>query len=124
MVLGFIFMMVIFPTPPIAWFAVPLFGLFMGSYGALGNLVAQETFGLKHFGSVAGLLSMAGVISFFIGPFVAGQSYDLTDSYGPGFIAVAIMFIIAAIALTMVTPLEKEPDFIGTNKEVNDDSRR
>ena len=113
----FIFMMVIFPTPPIAWFAVPLFGLFMGSYGALGNLVAQETFGLKHFGSVAGLLSMAGVISFFIGPFVAGQSYDLTDSYGPGFIAVAIMFTIAAIALTMVTPLEEEPAFIETKKQ-------
>ena len=101
----FIVLMVRFPTPPIAWLAVPLFGLFMGSYGALINLVIQETFGLKHFGSIAGLISMVTVAPFFVGPLMAGQSFDRTDSYGPGFIAVAIMFAIAASALTRVRTL-------------------
>ena len=98
----FIFLMVGFPAPPIAWLAVPLFGLFMGSYGALINLVVQETFGLKYFGTISGMISMTSAVSFFAGPIIAGQSYDLTDSYGPGFIAVAVMFAIAVLSLTQV----------------------
>ena len=105
----FIVMMVLFPTPPIAWLAVPLFGLFMGSYGALINLVVQETFGLKHFGSIAGLISLTMGVSGLVGPILAGQSFDRMDSYGPGYIVVAIMFAIGAISLTRVRPWMTEP---------------
>ena len=105
----FIVMMVLFPTPPFAWLAVPLFGLFMGSYGALINLVVQETFGLKHFGSIAGLISLTMGVSGLVGPILAGQSFDRMDSYGPGYIVVAIMFAIGAISLTRVRPWMTEP---------------
>ena len=105
----FIVMMVMFPTPPIAWLAVPLFGLFMGSYGALINLVAQETFGLKNFGSIAGLMSLAMGVSGLLGPFLSGQSFDRLGSYGPGFLAVAIMFVIGAISLIWVRRWTPEP---------------
>ena len=105
----FIVMMVLFPTPPIAWLAVPLFGLFMGSYGALINLVAQETFGLRNFGSIAGLMSLAMGVSGMLGPFLSGQSFDRLGSYGPGFISVAVMFVIGAISLTGVRRWTPEP---------------
>ncbi len=105
----FIVMMVMFPTPPIAWLAVPLFGLFMGSYGALINLVAQETFGLKNFGSIAGLMSLAMGVSGMLGPFLSGQSFDRLGSYGPGFIAVAVMFVVGAISLIWVRRWTPEP---------------
>ena len=106
----FIVMMVLFPTPPIAWLAVPLFGLFMGSYGALINLVIQETFGLKHFGSIAGLISLTMGVSGLVGPLLAGQSFDRMGGYGPGYIAVAIMFAIGAISLIRVRPWMTEPN--------------
>lgn len=105
----FIVMLVLFPTPPIAWLAVPLFGLFMGSYGALINLVVQETFGLKHFGSIAGLISLTMGVSGLLGPLLAGQSFDRLGSYGPGFVAVAIMFAIGAVSLIRVRPWNLEP---------------
>jgi MFS family permease len=98
----FIALMVAFPTPPIAWMAVPLFGLFMGSYGALVNLVVQDSFGLRNFGTISGLIMMTSVVSFFAGPILAGRSYDLTGHYGVGFIVVAVMFAVAVVALTRV----------------------
>ena len=98
----FIALMVAFPTPPIAWMAVPLFGLFMGSYGALINLVIQDSFGLRNFGTISGLIMMTSVVSFFAGPILAGRSYDVTGHYTAGFIAVAVMFAIAVIAMTRV----------------------
>ena len=105
----FIVMMVLFPTPPIAWLAVPLFGLFMGSYGALINLVIQETFGLKHFGSITGLITLTMAVSGLLGPLLAGQSFDRMGGYGPGYIVVAIMFTIGAISLTRVRSWSTEP---------------
>lgn len=105
----FIVMMVLFPAPPIAWLAVPLFGLFMGSYGALINLVIQETFGLKHFGSITGLISLTMGVSGLLGPLLAGQSFDRMGGYGPGYIVVAIMFTIGAISLTRVRPWSPDP---------------
>ena len=105
----FIVMMVLFPTPPIAWLAVPLFGLFMGSYGALINLVIQETFGLKHFGSITGLISLTMAVSGLLGPLLAGQSFDRMGGYGPGYIVVAVMFTIGAASLTRVRPWSPEP---------------
>ena len=98
----FICLMVIFPNPPIAWIVVPLFGLFMGSYGALFSLVIQEAFGLRHFGSIAGSMSMITVISALTGPFISGISFDVTGSYGTAFILVAILFTISAIFLTKI----------------------
>ena len=98
----FVVLMVIFPTPPIAWVAVPLFGLFMGSFGALVNLVVQDAFGLKNFGAISGLVMMSSVVTFFAGPILAGRSHDITGHYTVGFIAVAVMFAMAVVALTWV----------------------
>jgi MFS family permease len=99
--LVFLVLMVNFPTAPLAWIFVPLFGLFMGSYGTLVPLVAQEAFGLRHFGSIAGLMALATVVPFFAGPLLAGASFDLTDSYGAGFLIVAAMFAVAFVTLTL-----------------------
>ena len=81
------------------WFAVALFGFFMGSFGALVPLLVQDSFGIKSFGTIMGVISATTVISFGFGPILAGLSYDLLGSYQVAFIAVAIMFGIAAFAL-------------------------
>ena len=95
----FIAMIVRFPTEPLAWLAAPAFGLFMGAFGALVPLLVQETFGLRNFGTISGLITTASVFPFFAGPLLAGRSYDIADSYGPGFLIVAVMFALAVATL-------------------------
>ncbi len=96
----FIAMIVRFPTEPMAWLAAPAFGLFMGAFGALVPLLVQETFGLRNFGTISGLISTASVVPFFVGPLLAGSSFDIADSYGPGFLIVAAMFALAIATLS------------------------
>jgi MFS-type transporter involved in bile tolerance (Atg22 family) len=64
--------------------------------------VVQDSFGLRNFGTISGLIMMTSVVSFFAGPILAGRSYDLTGHYGVGFIVVAVMFAVAVVALTRV----------------------
>ena len=105
----FVFMMVGLASPPAVWVSVALFGFFMGGYGTLLTLIVQENFGVRHFGSISGLVAMASVVPFFVGPLVAGASFDLTDGYGPAFIAVTGLFAIAIAVLTQVS--QPDPEF-------------
>ena len=100
----FVLLMVAYPTPPLVWLFIPLFGLAMGAFGVLVTLIAQEAFGVKFFGSISGLIHMPSVTSLVAGPLIAGASFDLSRSYGPGFLTVAAMFVIAIIALTWAKP--------------------
>ena len=90
----FILLMSVYPSPPGVWVWVAMFGLFMGAYGPLVTLIIQENFGLKYYGSISGLVGMATVVPFAIGPLIAGASFDIADSYGPAFVMVAAMFAI------------------------------
>jgi MFS family permease len=87
-------------TPAIMWMSVPVYGFFSGAYGALFPLVIQDAFGIRHYGSIMGTLSMAHIVSFGIGPLLAGASFDLTDSYSTAFVIVAVLFVIGAASLT------------------------
>jgi len=82
------------------WFVVPFMGFFLGAFGALYQLIVMDSFGLNHFGSILGVISVTNAISFFAGPIIAGQSFDITGSYGPAFEITAAIFIIGALALT------------------------
>lgn len=85
---------------PVLWVAMPLYGFFLGGFGALFQLVVQETFGLRRYGSLAGLINLTTLVSFSTGPLLAGLSYDLTGSYTLAFLAVAGMMTVAIVALT------------------------
>ena len=86
------------------WLSVGLFGFFMGSFGTLSPLLVQDSFGIRSFGTIMGLVSATTVISFGLGPLIAGLSYDLSGGYGPAFIAAAVMFGLAVVALTQAGP--------------------
>ena len=83
------------------WFVVPFMGFFLGAFGALYQLIIMDSFGLDHFGSILGVISITNAISFFAGPIIAGQSFDITGSYGPAFAITAVIFVIGALALTL-----------------------
>ena len=98
----FMMLMVWYPTSPMIWASVPLFGLFMGAWGALISLIVLESFGLRSFGTISGLVGMATAISLTAGPLVAGASFDFTESYGTAFTAQAIMFAVGIVMLVFV----------------------
>ena len=84
--------------------AAPLYGLFMGGFGVLYILVVQESFGLHRYGSVMGLMNLGTVVSFGVGPLVAGASYDLSGGYGTAFLVTSGLFVAGAVALAFARP--------------------
>ena len=98
----FILLMVVEPSRPFVWVSVPMYGLFMGSYGVLSTLLIQEAYGLRFFGSISGLAGMASVVSLISGPLLAGASADSTGGYGVAFVGIAATFLVAVVALTQV----------------------
>ena len=106
----FILLLVRYPSQPLVWMSVPLYGFCMGAYGVVATLLVQETFGVKYFGSISGLANVATVVPLVAGPLLAGASADITGSYGTAFTIVAGMFGLGVVALTQVrTGDEVEP---------------
>ena len=99
---------VAYPVGLHLWVIVPIFGFFFGAYGVLVTLLLQENFGLKYFGSIAGLSGLVGMVPMVAGPLMAGISFDYLDSYGPAFMAVAALFVTAILLLTRVrSPMQR-----------------
>ena len=99
---------VAYPVGLHLWVVVPIFGFFFGAYGVLMTLLLQENFGLRYFGSIAGLSGLVGMIAAVAGPLMAGASFDYLDSYGPAFMAVAALFVTAILLLTRVkSPMQR-----------------
>ena len=99
---------VAYPVGLHLWVIVPIFGFFFGAYGVLVTLLLQENFGLKYFGSIAGLSGLVGMVPMVAGPLMAGISFDYLDSYGPAFMGVAALFVTAILLLTRVrSPMQR-----------------
>ena len=79
--------------------AMPFFGLFMGGFGIVITLLVQESFGLRFFGSIMGLMNLGTVVAFGLGPLIAGFSYDIAGTYSPAFYLVSALFGVGALAL-------------------------
>ena len=87
------------PSPLLMLAVTPIYGLFMGGTGVLLLLIVQETFGVRHYGAILGLINMSTILTFALGPLLAGASYDLTGSYAPAFASGSALFLCAAAVL-------------------------
>ena len=87
------------------WVTLPSFGLFFGGLGALMPIMIQDTFGIRDFGSIYGMVNMATVVSFFCGPLLAGLVFDATGSYQPAFLLIAVFYIVGAFVLGTIKPI-------------------
>ncbi len=79
-----------------------IFGIFMGGYGALFSLVIQEAFGLKNYGSIAGVIGFSSIIPLFFGPLLSGFSFDHFGSYTFSFLIISLFFCFAILLLFLV----------------------
>ncbi|MXY45983.1 MAG: MFS transporter [Chloroflexi bacterium] len=88
---------------PLVWIVVGCFGFFLGAFGALTPLSVQDAFGVKFYGSIMGVMSITMGISSFLGPILAGWSFDTTGSYRIAFLLVAALFFTGAMSLILAS---------------------
>lgn len=89
------------------WFAVPIFGLGFGALGALMPLLVQETFGLRSYGTIFGLVNFATLAAALAGPLLVGASFDATGSYRLAFTVLSFTFIVAAVIVAFARPYSR-----------------
>jgi len=97
------------PTMPgIIWICSPLWGLCMGAFGTLINMIIQDYFGLRSFGSIMGVAGYGTAISFAVGPILAGLSYDNLGSYQPMFFGIFFVTVMGIFVLQAMGTPEKD----------------
>ncbi len=95
----------------IIWICSPMWGLCMGAFGTLINMIVQDYFGLKSFASIMGVAGYGTALSFAIGPIVTGISMDELGNYDPifyGTVALLLMGIVALAAMGNPTIRQQE----------------
>jgi nitrate/nitrite transporter NarK len=80
------------------WPLVVLYGIGVGAPVALVPMMAAESFGLRNFGTLAGLIGVFGMIGSATGPMIAGRIFDVTGGYIPAFLSYALLLVVAAVA--------------------------
>ena len=85
---------------------VALFGMMSGAPLALFPLVIADSFGLKRFGSINGLMGISITIGAAAGPLLGGEIVDRGEGYGIVFALFAAALIIASLAALACTPME------------------
>ena len=88
----------------LAWPAVILFGSGYGGLGALIPLVVAESFGLRRFGSLLGLVNLASILPVVAGPLMAGAIFDHTGSYNLSFTITVGFFVVGALCMLIARP--------------------
>ena len=89
---------------------VPIYGISFGGMGSLMTLLPLETFGIRAFASIFGLLSLLILPTALIGPPLVGYAFDVTGSYTEAFYVIAALLIIGSIALWFAVPPRWQKD--------------
>ena len=79
---------------------VPLvifYGIGVGAPVALVPMLMAECFGLKTFGTLAGLVGIFGMLGTATGPMFAGRIYDVSGAYTTAFILMSVFLMVAAL---------------------------
>lgn len=85
------------------------FGMTQGAPIALAPVMIVESLGLKRYGSLLGMVSIAGTVGAALGPVTAGWIHDLTSSYSGAynlFLVTNILAILAAVSCRAYKPAQ------------------
>jgi cyanate permease len=89
------------------WVIVPLlatYGFLQAAPLILFPLLTAESMGIKRYGAIFGIVSVANTVGAVFGPPVAGTIFDATHSYVPAFSLFAGAYFAGAIASYMARP--------------------
>ncbi len=103
-VIGLLILITVGTSSPLLWVFVPIFGVGFGGLGSLMPLVVQNTFGLKAFGSIFGMLNFFILGAALLGPPLVGLSFDTWGSYSPAFLTLSVFFVVGALVIAFAAP--------------------
>ena len=93
------------------WGLLPLpvfvlgFGLGFGASIPLRLAILADYFGRRSYGSIVGIVSSVSSVFGIAGPLLVGLTFDLTQSYRPGYAVMSIVLILAIpLTLTLESP--------------------
>jgi sugar phosphate permease len=90
----------------VAIYAVALlFGFTIGNVYMMMSLLTAEIFGILSFGTVYGVVSLAGQLGSGLGLVFVGWAHDAADSYTVPFTIVAGLNVVAAVIITFARPV-------------------
>ncbi len=84
--------------PQISWLQVLGFGICGGCFGGLSSVVWPRFYGREHLGAISGLFMTVIVLASAVGPFLLSAAELYLGSYRVGFIFVAMLAALLAIA--------------------------
>jgi sugar phosphate permease len=90
---------------PLVWLYAIFFGFCMGGHLALQPIIVAYFFGVGSFGTIYGIVLMAGAIGSALGPMVAGACFDLFGTYNGIFAACVFSSFLAAVAVFCSKPV-------------------
>ncbi len=79
-------------------------GLALGCLNVVSPLLLSETFGVKAFGRLAGLLGVPFTLGMALGQVAGGRLFVLENNYTLAFSAFALSFCLSGVALALVKP--------------------
>ena len=82
-----------------------LFGFTIGNVYMMMSLLTAEIFGILSFGTVYGVVSLAGQLGSGIGLVFMGWAHDVTDGYTVPFVVLAGVNLVAAVIVTRARPV-------------------
>jgi MFS transporter, OFA family, oxalate/formate antiporter len=93
------------------WVIVPLlatYGFLQAAPLTLFPLLTAESMGLKRYGAIFGIVSVANTVGAVFGPPVAGSIFDATQSYTAAYSLFAAAYFAGAIASYIARPYREE----------------
>jgi len=81
-----------------------VYGLFFGGTVTLNQVIYADLFGRRSLGVIRGSFQPVQMTFNAIGPFATGLWFERSDSYTAPFIAFAVLFALAALALAFSSP--------------------
>jgi len=98
-----VMLMVTADSPDVAiWTYSILLGLGAGSWLPIVSMLTSGSFGLRHYGSIYGLISLMLNIGTAAGPLVAGLMFDAMGTYRAAFLVCAVLCAVAVPTVLLV----------------------
>jgi sugar phosphate permease len=95
-----------------------LFGFTIGNVYMMMSLLTAEIFGILSFGTVYGVVSLAGQLGSGLGLVFMGWAHDAADGYTVPFVVLAALNLVAAMIITFARPVPGVTATLATAIEV------
>ena len=83
----------------LAWLYAITMGLGIGSWLPTMSMLVSGYFGLKHYGSIFGAVTIPYSVGSAVGPLVAGRMYDSSGSYDQVFVLFLSLFMVSIVTI-------------------------